>query len=287
MIPPRRVAVLGLGLIGGSVALGLRRAWRPEITWYDPDPAAGRAAQRLLGPPAPSLEAAVGAAQLVVLAGPPRGVLEDLARIPGSAPQDAVVTDCASVKGAIVERGRELLGGRFVGAHPMTGSHRSGFGAARADLFEGCTYLVMEGASPAAEGLVWSMAQALGANPVRLGVEAHDAAVAVTSHLVHFLAVTLSRTAERWGDPRLVGPGFRGASRTALGSPTLWLEVLRQNRAQVMTALDAFRDEWLEGVRGLWSDDEGVLLDWLLGGQHARRALTGETDGEASEEAHP
>ncbi|HWP62660.1 MAG TPA: prephenate dehydrogenase/arogenate dehydrogenase family protein, partial [Candidatus Binatia bacterium] len=195
-----RLALLGLGLIGGSVVRALRRdrsgdpsdPWSRglEIAAWSPSGEGPRraAAEGVVDLVAGSVEAALAGADLVLLAGPPTSVLEWLATFGGPLrdhlPEDVVLTDVASTKAAIVERA-DALGLPFVGGHPMAGRETTGYGSARADLFEGRPWVVVPGAAAdeRAIGLVEGLARAVGAVPIRMTGAVHDRAVAAISHL--------------------------------------------------------------------------------------------------------
>lgn len=270
-----RLAVLGFGLIGGSVVRALRRPGPPapdaawsrdlEIAAWSPS---GEGPRRALGAglvqvAAPSPETAIEGAGVVLLAGPPTSVLEWLDRlvaIRGADPHSGpVVTDVASTKGAIVARA-DALGLRFVGGHPMAGRETSGFGASDPELLVDRPWVVVPGraADEEAVALVEGLARAAGALPVRMTAEAHDRVVAAISHLPLLASVALvesvlgapgSASADDVGMlRRLAASGWRDATRLARGNPAMGAGILVTNRAAVAERLRRFRavvDEWL------------------------------------------
>lgn len=292
-----RLALLGLGLIGGSVVRALRRdrprgpsdPWSTglEIAAWSPSGEGPRraAAEGVVDLAAASVEAAVAGADLVLLAGPPTSVLEWLASFGGPLrdhlPEDVVLTDVASTKAAIVEQA-DALGLAFVGGHPMAGRETTGYGAARADLFEGRPWVVVPGATvdERAIGLVEGLARAVGAVPIRMTGPVHDRAVAAISHLPLLASVALVEAVlGRPGEPlpeevemalRLAATGWRDATRLARGDPAMGAGILTTNRAAVAEGLQRLRsvlDDWLD----LLADerlDEGQLRDRFEATRH-------------------
>jgi prephenate dehydrogenase len=240
------VAVVGLGLVGGSIARGLTRAgWRVlGVDRAGPLGAALRA--RAIARGFRALPAAARDADMVVLAAPPaanRRLLHTLAALD---PRPAVVTDVGSVKGPICAEARRRGLRGFVGGHPMAGRERSGFAASSADLFRGRTWVLVHtaaGAGPAR--LVARMARTLGARVKRMDAAGHDRAVAFVSHLPQLVAWALrdaareDAVAARHLD--VAGPGFADMTRLARSPRALWREILRENRAQVAHAVRALR----------------------------------------------
>jgi prephenate dehydrogenase len=276
------VAVVGMGLIGGSLGLALRRA-RPGISvrGYDPDPDVAAAARErgAATEVCDSLEAAVRGAPLTVVAAPVDripAVLEAVARV---VDRDAAVTDVGSAKGAVVAAGEAVLGGAFVGGHPMAGSERHGIGAADASLFEGAAWVLTptRATSSRAYSRVSAMGQAVGATPVAVDAAAHDTLVAALSHLPQLAASALVDLAASHADRRallsLAGPGFRDVTRIAASDPDLWVTIIRANREAVLAALAGLRTKVssLTGIveAGRWED----LRTLLASARRARAEL--------------
>jgi prephenate dehydrogenase len=243
--PAPAVAVVGLGLIGGSLAAALTRAgWR--VVGVDRPAVRRRARARgLVAATRARLEDAVRGAQLVVLCAPPRTNLALLRRLMRHAPQDLVVCDVGSVKAPIVGEARRLGMTGFVGGHPMAGRERGGLGVATPDLFRGRPWaLCPEAATPAAVKRVRALVDAVGAKPVLITAEDHDRAVAFLSHVPQVVAVALATAAAR--DPvarrtlGLAGPAWADMTRLARSPRGLWRQILEQNRREVARALEAF-----------------------------------------------
>lgn len=261
---PDRIAFLGLGLIGGSIARALRAAgstarlvaWTPSLAGPEEALRAGVIDEVAVLP-----GAAIADAGLVILAGPPLDVVGLLgagadgpwaALAPG-----AVVTDVASTKARVVAAAAGA-GLPFVGGHPMAGRETSGFAAATPDLFVDRPWIIVDagGAPDGAAELVEALAVAVGARPVRMTPEAHDAAVAAISHLPLVAAAALVDAVA--GDPAawgIAGPlaasGWRDMTRLARGDVEMGAGILATNRDAVASQLRAYRaaiDAWIAAL---------------------------------------
>ena len=239
-----KVAVAGLGLIGGSVARGLTRAGH-TVVGVDV-PAVRRRALRAgaVASCSARLEAAAGSSDVIVLAAPPQANLRLLGRLARLAPADLVITDVGSVKQPICREAARLGLAGFVGGHPMAGNEGAGFGASSAHLFRGRPWILAPGPERAL-GLVRRLVRSLGARPAVLEPEEHDRMVAYLSHLPQLVAWALVAAArgDRAARRRLglAGPGYRDMTRLAQSPRGLWREILHQNRVEVARALRAFR----------------------------------------------
>ena len=272
---PRRAAVVGAGLIGGSIGLALRaRGW--HVTGRDSRPEVAEEAERL-----GALDA-VGedpGAEVTFVATPVGATVGEVARVlaqPSLAP-DAVVTDVAGVKGAVVAAVDDP---RFVGGHPMAGSEQVGVAGADAELFVGATWVLTPtaGTDPEAYARVQGIVGSLGADVLSLSPEQHDALVAVVSHVPHLAAATLMNLADRQAEQhaallRLAAGGFRDMTRVAAGQPGIWPDVCAENAAAIVATLDALLAE-LGAVRDrVAGGDRDALLAGLTHAAEARRAL--------------
>ena len=195
-----KVAIVGVGLIGGSLGQAMReRGLATSVVGI------GRSAETLaravslgaIDSYATDFAEGVVGASLVVLATPVPQILSDLARLPALLAPGAIVTDVGSIKGEICAAGDTHLAGRFVGSHPMAGSEKAGVEAARPDLFVGATWVITptEATLPNTTERVHAIASGVGAKVLVLPPDAHDKAVAVTSHLPHVLAFALAKLA--------------------------------------------------------------------------------------------
>ena len=272
------VTILGPGLIGGSLALAiLERRLSRSIMLYAPEPAqltavrAARQPWRLTT----DLATAVRGADLVILCTPIEEMAPLVERCRDELHPEALVTDVGSVKEPLERAIGPLLAGRalWMGGHPMTGSERSGFGAARADLFHGAkTILTPTEATrgSVAERRARALWEAVGATVLTLPPREHDAAMAQVSHLPHLVAAHLI---DQITDPAVLataGPGLRDTTRVASGSPELWLEILWSNRAQLALCLEDLIAS-LEKTRQILGSGEKSGLLAQLRRAHDRR----------------
>jgi prephenate dehydrogenase len=251
---PGSVAVLGLGLIGGSLALDLRARGVRVIGWDRPEVLRRARRRGLVDAVAASVDDAARQAGLVVLAAPPAANLRLLRRLARLGPEGPIVTDVGSVKGRIVGEAGRLGLRRFVGGHPIAGSERSGIEAARQGLFEGRAWALtpVDETAPRALRTVAALAHALGARPVRrLDAAQHDRALAFLSHLPQMVAWALRAAAQ--GDPvarrhlALAGPGFQDMTRLARSPRGLWRQILEQNSREVARAARTLRAALVPG----------------------------------------
>ena len=248
----QRLSVVGVGLLGGSVAKAARaQGLAREIVGV------GRDARRLepalrdgtLDRAVTDLAAGIRGADFVVLAAPVKVIEGLLERVWPLADADAVLTDVGSTKRSIVETAQRLAAGRplqFVGSHPMAGSEQSGYGVARHDLFRGATVIVTptDGSAPAAVKSVTAFWERLGAGRVlSLDPESHDRAVAAISHLPHLVAFALVDGVERLDATAfdVAARGFRDTTRIAASDPDVWEEIFLANRDALTASVEAFR----------------------------------------------
>jgi prephenate dehydrogenase len=243
--PFARVGIVGLGLIGGSIALGLRRRW-PEVQVIGVDRPEVAADAHRLGAISDT-RGALGnlqSADLVVLATPVPEILASLdeARAAGIA---GMVTDVGSTKRHIVTRAGEL-GIRFVGGHPMAGAAHAGLRHARADLFDGREWMIVPGtASPDDVDLLEATIRGLGAAPRRIDADVHDRLMAYVSHLPQLLASALMSVAgDAVGAQGLAsaGQGFADMTRLAASHPDVWRGILSTNADYVAEAVRTLID---------------------------------------------
>ena len=248
-----KLALIGVGMIGGSLAAALRRAGKvTDVIGYDSDPAALASAQRMrvIDAIAASMAAAVGDAQVVAIATPVGAIAEVLKAIAPALALDAIVTDVGSTKANVVAAAREALGAhlaRFVPGHPIAGKERPGVAHADAGLFAGRLAITTPLAETDAQALAWVEAawRACGARVERMDVDEHDRVFAAVSHLPHLLAFALvARIAgELDGERKLgfAGAGFRDFTRIAAGSSTMWRDIAIANRVALGEELRGYR----------------------------------------------
>ena len=256
---PRRATVVGLGLVGSSVALALRKAgW--HVTGTDIQEARAQRAFVLGVIDGIGIDAA---ASVGVVATTVDEIVPAALGLLDASPR-MVVTDVGSVKARIVAG---IDDPRFVGGHPMAGSEQAGPDGADQDLFVGATWVLTptERTDEAAFATVRSLVHALGAEPVSLLPDRHDSLVAMVSHVPHLVAATLMTVASRRSAEhavllRLAAGGFRDMTRIAAGEPAMWPGVFEQNAEAVLSALDDVISE-LTAVRARVgeADREGIV----------------------------
>ncbi len=279
----RTAVVVGVGLIGGSAALVLRR-----MGWYviGVDDSTTSAQEALAAGVVDEL-GELGPCDLAVIATPVNSIPE-LAQAALDAGA-AVVTDVGSVKAPIAA---VVTDGRFVAGHPIAGSEQDGVVGASADMFSGAAWVLCPTAATgdAAFSVVKEMVAAAGAQVMVISAERHDRLVAVVSHVPHLTAATLmrvavGRTEQQSGLLRFAAGGFRDMTRIAAGQPTIWPAICAQNSDAVVDVLDDLISE-LVSLRGIVADgDESALLAHLEGARVARRNLpTTAPDAEALSE---
>lgn len=284
-----RIAIIGLGLIGGSLALALKRE-RPSDFEI-----AGCAATRetiakarkrgAIDIEARTPAAAVEGAAIVVLATPISRMRDVLQEIAPALTDGAVVTDTASTKREVLRWAEELLPERvhFVGGHPIAGKEQSGIDAADPDLFRGRPWAITPSvrADEQAVLAIERLAQLTGARPITVDAAEHDSYLAAVSHLPLFANIalfTLARESRAWPDLAvLAGPGFQGATRLASTSPALSHDIVRTNREHLLHWLDRYVEE-LQRLRTLVADEgqEEALLKALAFAQTERDKFVNE-----------
>ncbi len=282
MTAPRRVALVGTGLIGGSVGLGLRRAGA-EVVGHDPDTERAEQARALgaVDRLASSVAEAAAGVDVVIVAVPVAqvaGVVIDA--LDAGAP---LVTDVGSVKAPVVaevEAARPQPARRFVGGHPMAGSEQEGLDGARGDLFAGATWVLTPTASTDAGAFaaVRAVVAELGADTIALAPDIHDALVAVVSHVPQLAASTLMNVADRGSDRhavmlRLAAGGFRDMTRIASGNPGIWPDICVANRDAILTALDEYLTALMQVRAYVSGGDRDGIRGVLEDGRRARRNL--------------
>ena len=277
------VAIIGIGLMGGSLGLALRaRAGLQDIRGFDPDPAAVRAGLErgaITHGAATSDEAVAGAAAVFVAA--PVGLIAGLARtvLAASGP-DCVVSDVGSSKSSVLARLSATERERFIGGHPICGSERGGVEHAREDLFAGATYFL----TPAAEARpelyerLHAIVAATGARPSAIDADVHDRLMALVSHLPHVIASALihqaADTAPQGREAlRSAGPSFADLTRVAGANPPLWADILLANRDAVIRAINDQTERLGQVVTALDGGDRAWLESFMRGAAVGRARL--------------
>jgi prephenate dehydrogenase len=266
------VAIVGVGLIGGSIGLALRER---------------RLAQKIIGigrrqtsldrardvgaidHGVTNLANGVSQAQLIIVATPVDTIAERVVQVSAVCPATSLITDAGSTKESIVAAvdaglAARRSGPRFVGSHPLAGDHRTGPEHSRADLFEGRTVVITpsEYTRPAAVTEVSGFWESLGANVTNMTPARHDAALAITSHLPHLVAVALA-AATPTELLHLTASGWRDTTRVASGDPALWQAILTENRQHALDALDLMGHTFTSLRESLEQGDNESLISIL------------------------
>ncbi len=281
--PFARVGLVGVGLIGGSIGLAVRRRWPAVLrVGVDRNEVLERAVARHAIDVGADDLGMLKEVDLVVLAAPVAQILAVLQELPAWVAGETVVTDTGSTKRAIVAAARGLPPRlRFVGGHPLAGAARSGVDAARADLFDGRSWLLVpvpETPADAAARLE-RFVRGLGAEPVSIDAERHDQCLAAVSHLPQLAASALMHVVgEAVGDAGLAlsGPGLEDTTRLASSPPAVWLDICRTNADHLGAALDALIAVLVE-LRG--DLERGERIEQVLASANAwKRRLQGGAD---------
>jgi len=285
-MPVRSVAILGPGLIGGSLVLALHERQDLNVSiWARRNDALNELRQADLQAKISSdLAEVVHAADLVILATP----VETMASL-ATQVRDAVgsrpvlLTDVGSVKASVVREVGAALDGsscRFLGSHPMAGSELAGFEAARAELFDGAPcVLTPVGTSATETADLEALRQfwgGLGCRVAEMSPDEHDIQIALISHLPHVVASLLTdySLGTMPESAKVAGSGFRDTTRIAAGDPDLWVGILRQNREATVDALGGFRDRLSEVLAILDQMDDEALRVFLAQAQELRQTVS-------------
>jgi prephenate dehydrogenase len=291
-----RVAVLGVGLIGGSIGLAARERADAYVCGYDPDARVRARALRLgaIDAQATDIAGAVDGADVVFAAAPVGALVETVRAALAHAGADTVVTDAGSTKRTVARAGREDE--RFIGGHPLAGAETAGVEHARADLFEGAVWYLTPARGSTAGVLYERLHRLLagfGAQPTAIGADTHDRLMASVSHLPHVLANLLVAQASivlgGEDEQRLpaVGPSFRDATRVAGANTSIWTDIYMSNSDALIAGIDGITAR-LGALRAiLEAGDAGALAVWNDRAHEDREALLGAglVGGAGGEEA--
>ena len=293
MLPFARVSIIGLGLIGSSIARAVRQHMPTvRLTGHDADPDVRAVADRLqlCDDIADTAGAAVTDADLVLLCVPVGAIGEAARDIAADLPADAIVSDVGSSKAGVAAALRAALpGAQIVPAHPVAGTENSGPEAGFATLFHGrwCILTPVEGTDPIAVARVEAFWQALGANIETMTPEHHDLVLAVTSHLPHLIAYTIVGTASdleqvtRSEVIKYSAGGFRDFTRIAASDPTMWRDVFLANKDAVLEMLQRFSEDLTALQRAIRWGDGDALFDLFTRTRAIRRSIIEQGQDEA------
>jgi prephenate dehydrogenase len=265
-----RICIVGLGLMGGSLAKALFGQVETLIG-VDQHAATRQVvlAQGDLDFVTGNLQVGLAAADLIILATPVRSILQILGDLPTLLPKGCQVMDLGSTKQAI-GAAMAALPPTFsaIGGHPMCGKEKAGFAAADSDLFRNQNFVLCpnERTTPALEKTADAVVKAVGANPLILSAEAHDNIVAMTSHLPYLISAMLMHQVSAMADDRVwsvSASGFRDTSRLAGSDPQMMLDILLTNKEAVLSQLQRYRGELDSLAVFLEDEDEEKIASWL------------------------
>lgn len=273
-----RVAIIGLGLIGGSLGLALKAAGA-EVAGYArrSETASTALARGVVDRCGSDMQSAIKGADMIVIATPVLTVKDIFVEIAMHLPKSAIVTDVASTKSEVMQWACQYLPAKacFIGGHPMAGKEASGIAAADADLFRGCTYCLFPGTSvkPGQRRQMEDMVKAVGAKPFYIDVQEHDEVVAAVSHLPHLMSVALvSATVNdpRWNAmAKLASSGYRDTTRLASGEPRMSRDICLTNRKPIVEAIDSYIDR-LKELRRLVNGGDEKIEEYFIEARKAR-----------------
>jgi prephenate dehydrogenase len=279
----QRLAIVGLGLMGGSLGLAAReRAAVPRVVGWDPDETARAAAieRGCIDEATGDLASAVAGADVVALCAPVSELPAVLAELAELAPE-ATITDIGSTKAGVVAAVPAALRRRFIGGHPICGMETRGAQNARAELFDGATWYLTPTATTS--GVLYErlhrLLAGLGARPAAIDAETHDTLLALVSHLPHVLAnVLVAQAAATLSDgtsERLpaTGPSFRDATRVAGASSSIWTDIYLSNRDALGAQLDETIGRLVSVRDALAAGDPEAITAWNDSAAADRRRL--------------
>jgi prephenate dehydrogenase len=262
-----KVAVLGVGLIGGSIGLAARARAGAQVSGYDPDPAACETAleRGAIDRRAPDIATAVADADVVFAAAPVGALAQAVSEALAGAGPDCVISDVGSTKLTLEDARRDR---RFVGGHPLAGAETAGVRSAREDLFEGAIWYLTPTllSDPVLYERLRGLIERLGARAQVVDAGAHDHLMACISHLPHVLANVLAAQAagafEREGSPPTAGPSLKDTIRVAGANSAIWMDIYMSNREALVEAIDELTGRLVQVRAALQAGDVRALRDW-------------------------
>ena len=273
----KRIGVVGLGLIGGSFASGLKkRGLVEQIVGYDKDAASLASALEagVIDCAASSVADSAKSVDIMIIAVPVLSVQSILEQIP----LNKIITDVGSVKAPIIEASRMVYGKvpeKLVPGHPIAGSEKQGVTSANPDLFENHMVILtpLKSTDENATEIIRKLWQSLGSQVIEMSAARHDNILAQTSHLPHLLAYALVEALSSRGDTmevlKFAAGGFRDFSRIAASDPIMWRDIFKANRTEVIKALDRFLEE-ISSLRQLVSNGDSDAMEKVF--KRARKA---------------
>ncbi|MFS0576746.1 prephenate dehydrogenase [Sporosarcina sp. 179-K 3D1 HS] len=286
-----RVAIIGLGLIGGSLGLAIKRNPAIHVTGFDRSYSTADEAYRrgIIDVIAPSAKSACSQADFIIFATPVNTTVSLMSEmLDWELKEDVILTDTGSTKQPIMQAAQALedRGWTFIGGHPMAGSHKSGVSAAKAHLFENA-YFILTPSEKASTEQVDRLRDLLAPTKgkiVVLGADEHDRMTAIVSHFPHIVASSLvGRLADQQeGQPfvkKLAAGGFRDLTRIASADPVMWRDITIQNREELLTQLNGWIDEMSNIREMLKMNDPDQIYDFFADAKKFRDELPSTYEG--------
>jgi prephenate dehydrogenase len=281
MASRQKIAIIGVGLLGGSLALALKKKKGIDLVGWNHRPSSRKKASRLLHIVS-TLEEAIQNADVILLCSHSSTVLPLLKLIGGLVKSRALIMDVSSIKGQIVQSAQAIKGleNHFVPCHPMAGKEKSGSGFADGDLYQDHTVFITP-LSKNPKALVRKSVQfwkSVGAVPVLLKAQTHDQYVALTSHLPHLLAsayVQLYGVQARRSKTlsTAAGPGFKDFTRIAAGNPAMWSDILEMNSKEVIVFLNQYQRQLASLEKQLRRGNKSFWFSFFEKGKMVRENL--------------
>ncbi|MFC3884177.1 prephenate dehydrogenase [Bacillus songklensis] len=287
----KRVLLIGTGLIGGSIALAIKKEADAIVVGYDINKEqVNKAKQRkVIDEVASSLQEEAELAHLIILASPVEATTKLMRRLAAfHLREDVIITDAGSTKGDIMALANDLWQGEvtFIGGHPMAGSHKAGVESAKAHLFENAFYVLTPHSSTSFEKIEELKQWLKGTNShfLVLDTEEHDYITGVISHFPHIIAAGLVKQAKKHADKNplislLAAGGFRDITRIASSSPNMWKDIVKQNRHNILHLLEDWMMEMQNIQHILMSEDDQALTRFFEDSKDYRDALPVHSKG--------
>ncbi len=289
---PRKAAIIGVGLLGGSIGLALRQRW-PQIEIFGSSRSAAKRQLALdsgcVSTACDDERVACQDADLIFICTPVGLIAEKAVQLTACSPDHALLTDVGSTKRQIVEaiETDALARRKFVGSHPIAGGEKTGPGYATADLFENKRVVVTptDHTDPARLRQTTRLWSALGAQVLELSPQRHDELLAGVSHATHFASCAVAACL-REDEISLIGSGWRDTTRVAAGDPQMWSDIATQNAAPIAARLRAIRQHLDRLIEAIEVEDRDTLMRLLTAAQQLRQCVpaidaTAETDSDA------
>ncbi|MBS4209815.1 prephenate dehydrogenase [Bacillus sp. FJAT-50079] len=281
----KHILLIGVGLIGGSVALAIKKEHDVNITGFDVNEENCKLAEKMniIDRYTESIEQEAGNADLIILACPVEKAERILSTLENlTLKKNVIITDVCSTKSRLMEKAEALFNGNaaFIGGHPMAGSHKVGPGSAKAHLFENAFYVLTPSkqARPEAVAELKEWLRGTKANFIIMDAQEHDLVTGVVSHFPHVIAASLVRHVQSYSEKNehvnfLAAGGFRDITRIASSSPEMWRDIVRHNQPMLLSLIDEWMKE-MDQVRGLIHEGNSEhLYDYFSGAKKFRDSL--------------